>query len=257
MKEFFSFEGGIGFKMFGPTHIITLLLFALCIVLLYNNKEKLKKFKYKDKIPYIAAVILFLNRFIFCGALKHFGIYNIKYDLPLHFCFIAAYVFILAVITKSNTITKMSYFFSIAGPLVAIIVPNTTQNMGIQLGADRYIYYQFVIAHHFLVLANLYNLWVMDLNVKGKDAIVSLAWGNIIVFFVNIYNYFAGTNYSMLKEIPKEAVDVFPFLNFGPPIMWLEIGALIMIGIAFIPVKLKKSVAENGEKLLVEKLQKS
>lgn len=245
IKEFFSFKGGIGFEMFGRVHKTTILLFIICILILYKNKEKIKRYKHKNKIPYIAAGILVLNRLIFTASVCFNGIYNWKYDLPLHFCFIAAYVFIIAVITKSTYIYKLSYYFSIAGPLVAIIIPNTTQNTGIQLGPDRYIYYQFIIAHHFLILANLYMLWVMDVDIKYKDAKSAFIVGNIMVLFVNIFNVLCGTNYSMLKEIPKEAINSLPCLDIGSPIIWLEIGALIMILIAMIPIKMNKKREES------------
>ena len=193
----------------------------------------------------IVAIVLFLNRIIFFITVSINGGYNIKYDLPLHFCFIAAYIFIFAVLTKNIWLYRLSYYFAITGPLVAIIMPNTTQNTGIQLGSDRYIYYQFLIAHHILILANLYILWVAKYDIRYKDGVFSFIVGNVILVLVNIFNYYVGSNYSMLKTMPKEVVDVMPILGVGPPIVWLEIGAVLMLLIGFIPIKLEKRKAAN------------
>ena len=106
MKEFFSYRGGMGFSLGNATHIITLALLIISIIILYKSRFKLRKWKYKDKMRYVIAAILFINMSVYYISLALNGIYNWKTDLPFHLCFITGYTFMYAMITGNKKIYK-------------------------------------------------------------------------------------------------------------------------------------------------------
>ena len=240
MREFFSYRGGMGFSLGNTTHIITLVLFIVSIITLYVNKKRLKKWKHKEKMRYIMAGILFTNMAVYYISLVLNGIYNWKTDLPFHLCFITGYAIMYALVTGSEKVFKIAYFFTFVGPLPAILIPDTTQNLGFELGPDRYIYYQYVISHHFLILCSLYTLWVLDYKITVKDISPAFIYGNLLVGIMTIFNYYMGTNYIMVFNLPSHVLEYLPFLKGGTPILWLEFAAICALIVSYLPVYIEK-----------------
>lgn len=240
MKDFFSYRGGMGFTLGNFTHIVTIATLIISIIILYKYRIKLRKWKHKDKMRYIIASILFINMTVYYISLALNGIYNWKTDLPFHLCFITGYTFMFAMVKGSNKLYKLVYFFTFIGPLPAILIPDTTQNLGFELGPDRYIYYQYVISHHFLMISSLYTLWVLEYKIEFKDMFPAFIYGNILVGIMTIFNYFMGTNYIMVFNLPPHVVEYFPFVKIGSPILWLELTGICALVVSYLPVYVEK-----------------
>lgn len=240
MSDFFSYRGGMGFKFGNSTHIITIALLLISIFLLYKFRDRLKKWKYKDKMRYVIAAVLFMNMTIYYISLVLNGIYNWKTDLPFHLCFITGYVFMFSMLTGNKQLYKVVYFFTFVGPIPAIILPDTTQGLGFELGPDRFIYYQYVISHHIMLISSLYALWVLDYKIELKDMFPAFIYGNLLVGMMTIFNYFCDTNYIMVFNLPSHIVEMLPFLKYGTPIIWLEFAAICALAVSYIPVYVEK-----------------
>ncbi|MEG0221048.1 MAG: TIGR02206 family membrane protein [Clostridia bacterium] len=238
MRDFFTYKGGVGLEIFGFTHILVTCITIICAVAIFIFRHKLRKWKQKDKMRYVIAGILFTNMAIYYISLMLNGIYTWKTDLPFHLCFITGYTFMLAMVMGSKKLYKVVYFFTFVGPLPAIILPDTTQNLGFQLGPDRFIFYQYVISHHFLILSSLYTLFVLNYEIKLKDVIPAFIYGNILVGTMTAFNTVCGTNYIMVFELPPHIVKLLPFLNYGIPILWLESAAIAALCVSYLPVYL-------------------
>lgn len=235
MKQFFELTpGSLHFSLFGFWHIFITLLLILGIVFIYRYREKIKKWKYHDKaVRYAVAMIMFLNMTIYYGSKVLDGTWRFEVHLPLHFCFISGYLFMLTLITNNKKLFKYTYFFSFAGPLPAILLPD------IICGPDRFIFWQFVISHHFFLLASIYVLFVLDWKIEKKDIIKAMIGANLIFFAVFIFNQIFDTNYIMTSKLPDHILKLFPFLTtFNYPILWLELAGLATFLVAYIPVKI-------------------
>lgn len=227
--EFFT-EVGTKFNMFGKLHItisIVTVLLALCIFIF---RDKLKTFKYKDKMRYVIAAILFLNMTVYYVTLAILDDYTLKTDLPLHFCFITGYLFMYILITNNRKLYKVVYFFTFIGPLPAMVWPDLPASY------DRFIFYQFIISHHFMLLSSLYTLCVLEYKIERKDIIRAFLFGNVLANIMFVFNSIFQTNYFMMFVLPDIIYEIYPFTKSMPPIFWLELVAIFALLTAYIPV---------------------
>lgn len=243
MKEFFTEANGVGFTIFGTLHVTITIFTIFVAIMIFLFRNKLKKFKYKDKMRYIMAGILFINMAVYYISLVLRNDYTWKTDLPLHFCFITGYLFMFILVTKKKNWYKVIYFFTFVGPIPAILLPDLTQTY------DRFIFWQFVISHHVMLLCSLYTLVVLEYKVDKNDILKAFAWGNLLVIVMSIFNKICGTNYIMMNELPEHIYRIFPFTEYLPPILWLELAALVALSIAYIPVYILKLINDRNIKL--------
>jgi hypothetical integral membrane protein (TIGR02206 family) len=230
---FFSDTTGVPFVVFGPLHFF-LLSFVLCgILLIYFFRKPLRKFKYNNQLRYIFAGILFTNMTVYYISLAMMGYYDVRKHLPLEFCFITGYLFMYILVTQNRKLYRVIYFFTIMGPLPAMLWPNLSGSY------DRFIFYQFFISHHLMMLMSFYTLIVFQYRVEPKDAVRAFGWA--VVLFGSVYgiNVIFGTNYIMQSKLPDTVLNLYPFLrSFNVPIFWLILcgGAclLLALGVALL-----------------------
>ena len=231
--NFFSDVPGIfHFRLFGFWHIVLTITMLLAMVLIYKYQEALRKWKYHDKaFRYIVAGIMFTNMAIYYGQKILDGTWSYKEHLPLHFCFISGYLFMYALVTNHKSMFKFVYFFSFAGPLPAILLPDLT------CGPDRFIFWQFFFSHHFFLTASIYVLYVLEWKITYLEAFKAFIAANIIFALVFGLNQVIGSNYIMTTNLPAHIMKLFPFLSYiNIPILWLELAGIAACFIAFIPL---------------------
>ena len=220
-------------NLFGWQHILLLLVTGAAAFFLFYHREALRRWKNRESIRYWMAGAFLLNMLIFYGVFVVKGIYDWRIHLPLHFCFISGFLFMAVLVTGSRRWFGVVYFFTWAGPLPAMLWPNTPTRF------DRYLSYQFFISHHLLLLTGLYCLVVLGYRIERRDILRGFLYGNSIFAVVFAFNYVFGTNYIMTGELPAHVVRMFPFLQwFNHPVVWLELCALAVILLAYLPVLL-------------------
>ncbi len=249
MKEFFTESGGTPFILFGPIHLLISVITIITVVLIYIYRDKLKTFKYKENIRYILAAILFINMTIYYISKVILKTYDWKLDLPLHFCFITGYIFMYILITGNKKLYSIIYFFTFVGPIPSIIWPD------LKLDYDRFVFWQFVISHHFILISSVYVLMVLEYKIYKKYILKAYAIGNVIVFTIAIFNGIFKTNYIMMGQLPDHIYRIYPFAQYMPPIFWLESVALLSLIIAYIPAYLVNRNEKVNEILIEEELK--
>lgn len=247
MKDFFTETSGTPFMIFGSLHILISFFTVAAALLLFMYRDKLRKFKYKENVRYILAAILFMNMTVYYVSQILVGEYNWKIDLPLHFCFITGYTFMYILVTGNRKLYKIIYFFTFAGPVPAMIWPDLAYTY------DRYVFWQFVISHHFMLLSSVYVLTVLEYKISKKDISTAFIVGNILVGIITVFNNVFGTNYIMIGELPAQIYRIYPFAKYMPPIFWLESVAMLAIAIAYIPAHfINKLDKEKEDACLIE-----
>lgn len=234
MREFFLDEVvGIPFKLFGIIHFSCIALLIFLLVLVYKNRNKIRNIKNKKKVKLIIFAILMSNMLIWYGSYIYYGIYDIKIHLLLHFCFIAGNLFMLYLITGWKKLYKIAFFFTFIGPLPAVIFPDLISSF------DAFIFYQYFISHHLLMVFSYFVLYMDDFIIEIKDGISAFIAGNILFITMMNINEIFGTNYIMSKRLPEHIYNLFPVFNYINPFIILELTCIIVIGILFIPIYIK------------------
>ena len=236
--NFFTEYGGFKFNLFSEIHIACIAFVIISIFCIFKFKDELIKFGNYRKIQIGMAIIMFLNFVIYYGSKINLGIYDWKIHLPLHFCFITGFMFMYILLTNNkNDFYRIIYFCTFIGPIPAILLPDITQSF------NRYIFWQFFISHHIMLIFSVYSLVIFRYRVSKKDIFLTYIVGHIFIILINILNNTCGTNYVMLTNLPNHIYELFPFTKYLFPIIWLEIAGIISLTIAYFPAYLvnKKS----------------
>ena len=244
--EFFKDESEMTgeINLFGWEHLLLLLCTAAAAILLFRHRDRLRRWRRRESLRYVLAGILFVNMTMFYGVFVIKGVYDWHIHLPLHFCFISGFLFMAVLACGSRKWFGAVYFFTWAGPLPAMIWPNTPTRF------DRYLTYSFFISHHLLLLAGLYCLIVLRYRVEKRDLRRAFVWGNAVFAAVFLFNQLFGTNYIMTSQLPAHILGLFPFLRYvNIPILWLELCALAAIAAAYQPVRLLRWLDRDKREL--------
>ena len=244
MRNFFANQGSTTFEMFGTVHILLILITFVIAILLYFFRDKLKKFKYKENVRYIMGTILLLNFVIYYLGMILTGTCDFKNNLPLHLCFITNFFMIYILFSGNKKIYKIVYFFTFIGPLPAIIWTDLKNTF------DVYVFYQFIISHHVMILTSLYLLFVLDYKVEKKYMIPAIVIGYLYVGLMAIINNIFGTNYVMLTSLPDNVLKLYPILQKIPAILSLSVAAITAFLISYIPAYIVNKSDEKSIKLI-------
>lgn len=235
--NFFSKEllNDPGMKLFSPLHIGISAVFIILLILIAVLRKRLRKFGHFTVIRRTAATILFANMFIHYAARIILGIWSIEEDLPLHICFVTNFFMMYILFTDNkHKLYRVVYFFTLIGPLPAIVWPD------LHRGPSGWVFYQFIISHHFLVLVSAYCLLVIGYETNLKSAAAAFLIGNGYVGLIAILNNILGTNYVMLDGLPAQLYEVYPFLSAMPAFFWLELVGVIVFLSAYVPAVLAR-----------------
>lgn len=235
MKNFFIEDKLTGnFQLFGPLHLSLIIILIIGIILLIKNKNKLENLseKTKDKIRIAIVIIMFLTMLIYYTSKVVYGVYDWKVHLPFHFCYIAGFLFMYAIFFKKWNLYKISYFMSFMGPIPAIIWPELYRTF------DCFIFYQYIITHHFFLLSSIFILLAYKQKIEKKDLGKAIQVVLGIYIFMAIFNSIFHTNYIFSSEIPPHVIELYPFLkSFNYPIIIIFITGLVMLFLPYIFAK--------------------
>lgn len=245
MREFFVDQiPGMQFTLFGPLHNALTFIVILGLYLIYYYRDEIRKISSKNKtiLTYSFIIILYFNMFIYYNGFSYYGIYSWKNHLPIHFCYISSFSFMIAILLKKKNWLNVIYFFTFIGPLPAILWPKMVSSF------DSFIFYQWIISHHFFLLGSFFFYYMYDLEITKKDFIKVFFVANLVFIGATIFNYLFDTNYIFSNEIPEYVFRLYPFLkSFNYPIILLEVTGMIMALVAYIPVILRNKEREKTQ----------
>ena len=246
LVDFFKreLEGDPGLKLFGGLHIGLSAFFLILSIILLVHRKRLREFGHFTIIRRIMAALLFANMVVHYTGRIAIGEWRLEEDLPFHLCFITNFfmMYILSADNKHN-LYRIIYFFTLIGPLPAIIWPDLHRTWG------GYIFYQFIISHHIMLLFSLYCLFVLEYETSVKGVVMTFFIGNAYIGLMAVFNHFFNTNYVMIGELPAQLYVVYPFLDKMPAIFWLELVGILVLIVAYVPTHfLGKHHIENDIK---------
>lgn len=226
LRDFFSRETKFdnGLKMFGTLHITISAVFLILYSAVMIYRCKLRDLGHFKTARCTMATVLLLNMLIHYTGRIAIGEWRLNEDLPLHICF-AANLFMIYILYTDNrhTLFSVIYYFTMIGPLPAAVFPDLSRTW------SGYLFWQFIISHHVMLLFSLYSAFVLEYKTDLKSAVRAFMFGNAYVALITIFNKIFGTNYIMLDKLPKQLYEAFPFLNSLPAFVWLESAGIIAI----------------------------
>lgn len=198
-------------------------IFALTMLSAFLPKYKFAQFS--------AIVILLIKiaelsyRHIYVGE----PIYSL---LPLHMCNLTLIIAILTMLTKSQKLFQLTYYWCL-GALFAVITPD------IKYSFPHPLTLSFYITHFYLLFAAIYGILFFNFKPTFEGWLNAFIALNIFAFIIFFVNKKLGTNYLYVNRIPDFSSPLDYFGQWPYYIIVVEIIYLILTYGIYYPFRRK------------------
>ncbi len=250
MKEFFAYFFGKGeteeFTNFSFAHFAPIIILLGVIFLIYRFRDELRDCGHEKTIRLALAFAMIISEMSYYWRLV--GIPelgpNAADHLPITVC---GWVIILGsymLVSKSQTLFDISYFWLFSGTIFALVTPTVIT----YTGPTRFRYYQFWVEHTLGYIAIFYMIFVYGMRPTVRSAVksyVSLAILAVIAYFANDM-IGEGANYLFMAspESTPSILDILP-PNFALRILVMASVVTLMFFISYLPWLIKDRKTER------------
>ena len=255
MKEFLSYFFGKGeteeFSNFSLAHILPILAMVAVILLIYRFRDTLRCCKHEMTIRFVLAFTMIISEMSYFWRLV--GVPSLDANpidhLPITVCGWSIIFCSYLVVTKSQSLFDIAYFWLFSGTIFALLTPTVIT----YTGPTRFRYYQFWLEHTLGYVTIFYMMFVHKMRPTIRSAVKS--YSLLVVLAVVAYSANTmlgpGANYLFLAK-PESTPSILDIL---PPVFVLRIfvmGVVVttMFFLSYLPwlikdKKAKKKIAEQ------------
>ena len=240
MKEFLLYFLGQGetqeFALFTPAHIAPIVWMIAVILLIWRFSDKLREWKNEKSIRFALAFAMIISEMSYFWRLV--GVPDLNPNpvdhLPITVCGWAIIFCSYLVVTKSQSLFDIVYFWLFSGTIFALITPTVIT----YTGPTRFRYYQFWLEHTLGYIAIFYMIFVHKMRPNKKSfikAYVGMAFLAIIAYFTNEM-LGPGANYLFMAkpESTPSILDILP-PNFALRILVMAAAVTLLFVLAYLP----------------------
>ena len=241
MKDFFHYFFGKGdeveFRTFSLTHLIPILLMIGIILLIYFYRDKIRDCKYEKTIRWVLAFMMIVSEMSYywrlVGMADTLGPNAIDH-LPITVCGWVTVFCSYMIVTKSQSLFDIAYFWLFSASIFALITPTVIT----YTGPTRYRFYQFWMEHTLGYIAVFYMIFVDKIRPNIRSIIKSYSLLTVLAVIAYIANDTLGPGANYLYMAKPE--DTPSILDILPPnyalrvfIMFLAVSTLFFL--AYLP----------------------
>ena len=240
MKKFFEYFFGQGtepeFSNFSFAHFLPIVIMIGIIFLIYYYKDKLKKCKYEKQIRMALAFTLIITEMSYFWRLvgvPSLGANPIDH-LPITVCGWGVIFASYLVVTKSQTLFDIVYFWLFSGTLFALITPTVIT----YTGPTRFRYYQFWLEHTLGYITLFYMIFVHKMRPNVKSIFKSYICLAILAVVAYIANTVLGpgANYLFMAK-PEDTPSILDILpsNYALRLIIMAAAVSALYIISYLP----------------------
>ena len=221
--------------VFGPPHLVAIALTFLVpigLVLLARKGDSARRTRNIARSLALALILcdlLYRGTGLLTWPLKDF----LREALPLHICGVATYLTAIVLLSRSQFLFEVVYFFGLAGTLQAIITPDEVDAF------PSFEFLQFFVRHCLIVIGVLFATCGMAMRPRARGIIQTFVVGNVYLLVIAGVNYLGGWNYMYLCEKPK-SVSPLLFADWPWYILFLELVGLVLFTMLYAPFPLAR-----------------
>ena len=240
VKEFFHYFFGKGetveFRDFSFAHFTPILLMIAVILLIWRFSDKLREWKNEKSIRFALAFAMIISEMSYFWRLV--GVPDLDPNpvdhLPITVCGWAIIFGSYMVVTKSQSLFDIVYFWVFAGTIFALITPTVIT----YTGPTRFRYYQFWLEHTLGYVAVFYMIFVH----KMRPTLRSFAKSYAALALLAVVAYAAnailgpGANYLFMAK-PEDTPSILDILppNFALRILIMAATVTALFLLAYLP----------------------
>ncbi|WP_339240126.1 TIGR02206 family membrane protein [Paenibacillus sp. FSL R5-0517] len=234
------------FILFSTSHIVTISLIALIIMLLFLLRHRLRSWSEgaRRKLRIVLACIMFTCEIVLQIWYVYGDVWSLQTSLPLELCSLSLLLSALLLLTRSRLLHSALLFAGIAGALMAILTPN------LGYGYAHFRFIQFFVAHACIILALLYMTWVEQLRPSWRSVAGSMIFVNLAALIVYVVDVLLDANYMFLRYKPStpsvlDMLGPYPMYILGEEMLALVLFSLMYVLFFAIPDRMKDRVKKN------------
>ncbi len=215
------------FQPFGPAHLVVLLL-TVAIPLGLGWAVRLTNSKRLDHAVALGlSVVLIAN---YCGYAafllqQHQLVW--QQALPFQLCDWAMVTVIVALLTRRERWSEVSYFWGIGGTFQAILTPN------LPVGFPSVRFLSFFVGHCGIVVGVIYLLVARRFRPSFTSVWRTLAWSELYLAATLLVDRLTNVNYGFLLHKP-EAASILDYLSRTHWLYLLELNGLALVFFALL-----------------------
>lgn len=224
------------FKLFSATHLFTLAVIGLLLFAATSAHHKASG-KSKRGIESSLAICCLLSHplhiaFLFFSS----SAITLTSWLPFHLCDLAAIICGLALLTRSQKLGEVAYFWGLAATLQGLITPNLSVTF------PHPYFISFFWTHGFIVISALFLPLAIGLRPRKNSYLRVFFLTQLYALFAVCSNALLGTNYGFLASKPDSAsvLDFFP--EWPCYILILEILCISLLFLLQLPFSKKSEI---------------
>ncbi len=219
------------FKLFSIAHITAIIIIILFCIISCSILQKQKYSKYRKPYRYILLFFIVVAESLYKLWKIVIANKSLSENLSLNLCGVTIILCAIILINKDEKLYEIAYFWGLAGATQAIITPDIGR-----YGFPHYCFFHIFISHGLILAVVTYMTIVEELRPKKGGLKRIFIITNIFTAFVALVNYTLDTNYLFICHKP----NVPSLLDYLGPWPWyiipLELIALIMFTIVYIPI---------------------
>ena len=250
MKDFLHYFFGKGeeveFENFTLAHFAPILITALIIFLIYRYRDTLLASKHDGKIRLALAFALIITEMSYYWRLvgmPSLGPNPIDH-LPISVCGWAVIFSSYMLVTKSQKLYDICYFWLFAGTIFALITPTVIT----YTGPTRFRYYQFWLEHTLGYFAVFYMTFVHKMRPTVKSAVRAYAWLVVLAIIAYFSNQILGPGanylYMARPEDTPAILDILP-PNFALRLLIMGAAITLLFFLSYLPWLVKDRKAKK------------
>ena len=191
-----------------------------------------KKFlteKYQHRIGCFIGVIVVSNYFIWLTLEIIAGTFDIKIHLPFQLCRVANILIPLIMISKSDRVYQIVYFWGMSGVFQGLITPDITNDF------PHFHFIRFWVGHNGMIIALVYATVVYGMRPKVESIKSAFIAVNLFLLVSLSVNFVLDANYFWICGKPPMP-SLLDYLGPWPwYILAAEFVALLHFMVAYIP----------------------
>ena len=253
MKDFFAYFFGKGetveFKNFTLAHFLPILLMIAVIILIYRFRDKLRECRQEKTIRLALAMTMIITEMSYFWRLvgvPSLGA-NPEDHLPITLCGWGVIFASYMLVTKSQTLFDIPYFWLFSGTIFALITPTVIT----YTGPTRFRYYQFWLEHTTGYIAIFYMIFVHKMRPTLKSAVKAYVATVVMAVIAFIANETIGgaANYLYMAR-PEETKSILDFLpaNYAVRVLFMAAAVTLLFFVAYLPWLIRDAKAKKAAK---------
>lgn len=215
------------FQLFGPAHLVVLFLTVAIPVGLGLTVRLTNSQRIDFAVAVCLAVVLVANYVGYAVFLFRHHLFVWQQALPLQLCDWAMVTVIVALLTRRERWSEVSYFWGIGGTFQAILTPN------LPVGFPDLRFLSFFVGHCGIVVGVIYLLIARRFRPSLGSVWRTLAWSELYLAVTLVVDRLTNVNYGFLLHKP-EAASILDYLSRTHWLYLLELNGLALVFFALL-----------------------